>query len=117
MYFLHATHVYIYIHVYSGPINLKVIGYREGSVQVAWHNPRFLSSYFAYTINASLFDSGSVIESLKETFRREEDPFISIDLNGYECKEIQVTVAVLSAEDESESVTAVVPSCEGVCVS
>ena len=104
------------MHVYSGPINLKVIGYRQGSVQVVWHNPRFLASYFTYNINVSLFTSGSVIDSLEETFRREEDPFISIDLNGYECQGMQITVAVVDAEDEAESVPAVVPSCEWVCV-
>ena len=105
------------MHVYSGPINLKVIGYRQGSVQVVWYNPQFLASYFTYNINVSLFISGSVIESIEESFRREEDPFISIDLRGYECKELQIsTVAVLGAEDEAESVPAVVPSCEWVCV-
>ena len=84
-------------------------------MEVAWHNPHLLAASFTYTINVSPLNSKDVVKSLQKSFHREKDPFISIDLNGYECMAMQITVAVLGAEDEAESVTAVVPSCEGVC--
>ena len=84
-------------------------------MEVAWYNPHLLAASFTYKINVSPLNSKDVVKSLQKSFHREKDPFISIDLNGYECTEMQITVAVLGAEDEAESVTAVVPSCEGVC--
>ena len=84
-------------------------------MEIVWHNPQFLALSFTYTINVSLLNSESVIKSLEESFRPEENPFVSIDLNGFECEELKITVAVFGAEDEAESVSAVVPSCESVC--
>ena len=100
------------INMCSGPINLKIQGYSKGSVQVVWDNPKRFELSFTYIINVTLLNSKNVIKSVEESFRQNEDPSISIDLNGFECNETQITVALLGAEDQAQSISAVVPSCE-----
>jgi hypothetical protein len=98
----------------AGPINLENRGYSLGSVEVVWQNPQYFAYSFTYTIHASLLNSESVVEPFKVSFLPDEDPFTSIPLNGFECEEIQITVAVLGAEEEAKSITVIVPSCEPV---
>ena len=100
--------------MYSGPINLENRGYSLGSVEVVWQNPQYFAYSFNYTIDATLLNSESVVEPFKVSFLPDEDTFISIDLNGFECEQIQITVAVLGAEEEAKSITVIVPSCEPV---
>ena len=100
------------INMCAGPINLKIQGYSKGSVQVVWHNPKRIELSFTYIINVTLLNTKNVIKSIGKSFCRNEDPSVSIDLSGFECNEMQITVAVLGEEDQAESITAVVPSCE-----
>ena len=96
----------------SGHINPKIQGYRQGSVKVVWQNPLFLAYPLTYITNVTLLNTKNVVKSLNKWFDPNEHHFVSIDLHGFECEEMQITVAVVGAEDQAESITAVVPSCE-----
>ena len=91
---------------------MRVIGYNYTTVELAWSNPNVLTFSFTYLIMFHLFDSGGSINTLKESFCREENPFISIDLNGFECEKIQITVAVFGDEEKAQLINAILPSCE-----
>ena len=102
-----------YNYRYLGQLsNLMIIGYDQSIVTVGWLNPRLATSSFTYTITASHVSSGKNIESIIMAFLREQDPFVSIDLDSYECENVEITVAVYGEEDEALSVEAVLPSCE-----
>ena len=81
-------------------------------MELAWSNPDFLAPSFSYYISFHIFNSGRAIEPIEKSFRREDSPLISVDLNGFECEQIQVTVAVLGKEEKAQSRNITLPSCE-----
>ena len=76
-------------------------------MHVAWVNLGTIGSSFYYTITVTHNSSGRIIGSF-----REENPFVSIDLDGYQCERVLIQVAIFGKEDRAESVEAVLPSCE-----
>ena len=77
-------------------------------MHVAWVDPSTIGSSF-YTINVTHNSSGRIIKSF---IHREGTPFVSIDLDGYQCERVLIQVAILGKEHRAESVEAVLPSCE-----
>ena len=93
------------------PINLRVVGYNRGRVNLEWEHPAFGCRIpsFAYVVTISPL--GSSLQT--RAFAREEDPSLSIDLKGYECESVQITVKLFGKEDEEgQFVNATLPSCE-----
>ena len=82
--------------LFSGPVDLKVIGFNRSDVQVAWLNPPLTAvPSLPYEITVQSINPEFQIDYFLKAFRLEEKPFMSIDLSGYECRMICITVAVL----------------------
>jgi hypothetical protein len=91
--------------------NLMVVGYNESRVNLAWKNPAADYQIPAFVYSVTISPRNSKITT--EPFLQEEDPFISIDLRGYECKTVELTVALYGRDDEEgQLVNATLPSCE-----
>ena len=104
--------VYFSLAIIAGAItNLRVVGYNESRVNLAWNNPAadYHIPVFIYYVTVSPPNS----KITTEPFLQEEDPFISIDMRGYECETVKITVALYGGEDEEgQLVNATLPSCE-----
>ena len=99
--------------LFSGPVDLKVIGFNRSDVQVAWLNPPLTAvPSLPYEITVQSINPESQIDYFLKAFRLEEEPFMLIDLSGYECRMVCITVAVLGQENDGQSVNATLPSCE-----
>ena len=93
-----------------------MIGFNKSRVGLAWEHPNYPTAAFTYLISIRPLRTGTVREYPLETYLREEAPHISIDLKGFECKTVEIRVAVYGEEEEGVSVNATLPSCEFVCV-
>ena len=82
------------------------------NVLIGWVNPRLPASSFTYVITASNPDSGGHMRSTEKPFLRDEEPLFSLDLEGFECKRVLISVSLYGEEEEALQVEAVLPSCE-----
>ena len=93
---------------------MRVIGHNKSMVQVAWRNPPLTavpSLLYEITVRSINPDS-EIISPIQKAFLLEENPLIFIDLSGYECVEVRITVSVFGEQDEAQSVNDTLPSCK-----
>ena len=95
---------------------LRIIGYNRSKVDLVWEHPDYPTSSFTYLITSKPLQSETITKYPQKAFLKEDDPFISIDLEGTECELVEIRVAVFGEEEEAQSVNVTLPSCELVCV-
>ena len=95
---------------------LRIIGYNRSRVNLVWQHPDYPTSSFTYLITSKPLQSGAITKYPLKTFLKEDDPFISIDLEGTECELVEIRVAMFGEEEEAQSVNVTLPSCELVWV-
>ena len=86
--------------------------YNKTGASLAWRHPDYPNASFTYLITIWLLQFGGILHTLNVIVKREEDPFIFINLKGHECESLGITVSVDGEEEEAATVNITYPSCE-----
>ena len=89
-----------------------MVGYNKTGASLAWRHPDYPIASFAYLITIQPLQFGETLHTLSIIVKREENPFIFINLKGHECEILGITVSVHGEEEEAVTVNFTLPSCE-----
>ena len=91
---------------------MRVVGHNKTGTSLIWRHPDYPTPSFAYLITIQSLKFGEILHLLSVIVKREEDPFIFINLKGHECESLGITVSVHGEEEEALTVNFTLPSCE-----
>ena len=91
---------------------MRAVGYNKTGASLTWRHPDYPIPSFAYLITIRSLQFGEILRTLNVIVKKEEDPFIFINLKGHECESLGITVSVHGEEEGAVTMNFTLPSCE-----
>ena len=89
-----------------------MVDYNKTGASLTWKHPDYPTPSFAYLITIRPLQFGEILHTLNVIVKKEEDPFIFINLKGHECESLGITVSVHGEEEEVFTLNFTLPSSE-----